>query len=546
VITFADRFVLERELGSGGMARVYLGRDEVLDRPVAVKVLNPVHGGTEIGDRFQREGRTAARLAHPNVVQVYDAGEALFDGRETPYIVMEYVSGGDLKALIDGRGRLSGPELAGLADEICAGLAHAHEHGVIHRDIKPHNILLDEKGHAKVTDFGIARALDATQATRTGSFLGTALYSSPEQLQGNKVTPKSDVYSLGATLYQAATGTPPFSGTTPIEIASQHVSKAPVPPRQLGADVDEDVQALILDCLAKDPDHRPTADKVRSRLETEILPVAPAPPATAAATATATTREEQARTGSTPPPPGTESGGAVRTQKKGRRAGLLALLATLAVIAVVGALAAPNLLGGDGGTGSGNSGENKAQLGNNEGRSGGEPGGGEPGGGGSGGGGSGNDQASQGGGAAQSVSASASATASASSEGSSSPDAEGNVPDQGVFTATAAEDTVRAFYRLSTDGDYDDSARLLSDDWRQSTFPNQDVFEGTFDKVESVNFIEGPDGRVSGDEATVTGETHATLKGKMEHNKGTWYLVREDGRWKIDGWDVIPLSSRPA
>ena len=206
MIKLADRFVLEHELGSGGMARVYLGRDEVLDRPVAVKVLNPVHGGTDIGDRFEREGRTAARLAHPNIVQVYDAGEALFDGRETSYIVMEYVPGGDLKALIDERGRLPGPELARLGDEVCAGLAHAHERGVIHRDIKPHNILLDENGHAKVTDFGIARALDTTQATRTGYFLGTALYSSPEQLQGHKVTPKSDVYSLGATLYQAAAG----------------------------------------------------------------------------------------------------------------------------------------------------------------------------------------------------------------------------------------------------------------------------------------------------------------------------------------------------
>ncbi|MGH3148416.1 MAG: serine/threonine-protein kinase, partial [Rubrobacter sp.] len=189
--------MLESELGSGGMSRVYLGRDEVLDRPVAVKVLNPVHGSTEIGDRFEREGRTAARLAHPNVVQVYDAGEAEFDGRETAYIVMEYVPGGDLKGLMDATGRLPGPELARLGDEVCAGLAHAHEHGVIHRDIKPHNILLDENGHAKVTDFGIARALDTTQATRTGSFLGTALYSSPEQLQGKKVSPKSDVYSLG-------------------------------------------------------------------------------------------------------------------------------------------------------------------------------------------------------------------------------------------------------------------------------------------------------------------------------------------------------------
>src|ERR671913_2063847 len=270
VITLADRFVLEHELGSGGMARVYLGRDEVLDRPVAVKVLNPVHGGSEIGDRFEREGRTAARLAHPNIVQVYDAGEALLEGRETSYIVMEYVPGGDLKALIDGRGRLSGSELAGLGDQVCAGLAHAHEHGVIHRDIKPHNILLDENGHAKVTNFGIARALDTTQATRTGFFLGTALYSSPEQHQGRKVTPKSDVYSLGTTLYQAAAGEPPFDGQTPIEIASQHVSKIPTPPRERRAEVSGNLEALILSCLAKDPDDRPTAEVVRSRLDAEI------------------------------------------------------------------------------------------------------------------------------------------------------------------------------------------------------------------------------------------------------------------------------------
>src|SRR5918995_4548141 len=198
VIRFADRFVLEHELGSGGMARVFLGRDEVLDRPVAVKLLNSVHGDTDIGDRFEREGRTAARLAHPNIVQIYDAGVAELDGRETPYIVMEYIPGGDLKGLINSRGRLSGAELARLGEEVCAGLAHAHKRGVIHRDIKPHNILLDENGHAKVTDFGIARALDMTRATRSGFFLGTALYSSPEQLQGHKVTPKSDVYSLGA------------------------------------------------------------------------------------------------------------------------------------------------------------------------------------------------------------------------------------------------------------------------------------------------------------------------------------------------------------
>jgi eukaryotic-like serine/threonine-protein kinase len=529
VITLADRFVLEHELGSGGMARVYLGRDKILDRPVAVKVLNPVHGGTEIGDRFEREGRTAARLAHPNIVQVYDAGEALFDGRETSYIVMEYVPGGDLKALIDRRGRLSGPELAGLGDEVCAGLAHAHERGVIHRDIKPHNILLDENGHAKVTDFGIARALDTSQATRTGSYLGTALYSSPEQLQGKKVTPKSDVYSLGATLYQVAAGTPPFSGATPIEIASQHVSKAPVPPRQLGADVSEGMQALILDCLAKHPDDRPTAEGVRSRLEAEF-PTAPVQPP---APVIPPTRAEQTITEPASPPPGAEGGGAVR--REGRRAGLLLVLAVLAVLAVVGALAAPNLFGGKGEPGS--SGENNAQLGGNEGRSGGQPGGGTD-----------NDQGSQGSGgdASPSAAASASAGPSASPQGSSSPVASGNVPERGVFTAPAAEDTVRAFYATTSEGDYERSARLLTDDWRQEWFPNEETFEGTFDKVEGVVFIVGPSAEISGNTAEVTGETRATLKEEVQHNKGTWYLVREDGRWKIDGWDVVELSDRPA
>src|SRR5215207_1565377 len=261
---FADRFVLEREIGSGGMSVVFLGRDEVLDRPVAIKLLKPGYAQTDIGARFRREGRTAASLSHPNIVQVYDAGEGEYEGRETSYIVMEYVPGGDLKALIDGRGALSGGELLGLS-EAAAGLTHAHERGVIHRDVKPHNILLDENGRPKISDFGIARALDATHATRTGSYLGTALYSPPEQLKGEKVTPKSDVYSLGATLYHAATGQPPFIGA-PIEIASQHVSKEPTPPKGVNDAVSPSMEALILECMRKDPDARPTADEVRLRL----------------------------------------------------------------------------------------------------------------------------------------------------------------------------------------------------------------------------------------------------------------------------------------
>src|SRR3712207_1240531 len=194
MIRLTERFVLEREIGSGGMSLGFLGRDEVLDRLVAIKLLKPGFGETDIGARFRREGRTAASLSHPNIVQVYDAGEGEYEGRETSFIVMEYVPGGDLKELIDERGALSGGELAGLRG-VAAGLAHAHVRGVIHRDIKPHNILLDENRRPKLADFGIARALNATYATRTGSYLGTALYSAPEQLRGEKVTPKTDVRS---------------------------------------------------------------------------------------------------------------------------------------------------------------------------------------------------------------------------------------------------------------------------------------------------------------------------------------------------------------
>ena len=259
------RFALKRELGSGGMSVVFLGRDEVLDRPVAVKILNSQHGGTDIGARFRREGRTAARLSHPNIVQVYDAGEDELEGREVSYIVMEYVPGGDLKALIEKNGPLGEKWLARMGADVASGLAHAHEKGVVHRDIKPQNILIDSYGNSKLADFGIARALDATHATATGSYLGTAAYSSPEQLRGEEITPKSDVYSLGCTLYEATVGEPPFSGG-PIEVASQQLTKPSTPPRQRGAALDEAFEGLILSCLAKDPADRPDADELRGQL----------------------------------------------------------------------------------------------------------------------------------------------------------------------------------------------------------------------------------------------------------------------------------------
>ena len=201
---------------------MYLGLDEVLDRPVAVKVLKPDLTESDVGARFRREGRTAARLSHPNIVRVYDAREEEFEGEAVSYIVMEHVAGGDLKGLISERGTLLGEEISNLRG-VAAGLAHAHERGIVHRDVKPHNILLDENKNPKLADFGIARALDATQATQTGTYMGTARYSSPEQLRGEEVTAKSDVYSLGAVLYEVVVGNPPFSGT-PIEIAAASTS----------------------------------------------------------------------------------------------------------------------------------------------------------------------------------------------------------------------------------------------------------------------------------------------------------------------------------
>ncbi len=261
-----DRFVLVRELGRGGMARVFLGRDEVLDRPVAVKVVEPDPDDPEAGLRFQREGRAAARLSHPNIVRVFDAGEDELNGREVSYIVMEYVPGGDFKDLMDRCGPLPETLLSRVGADVASGLAHAHERGIVHRDIKPRNILLDERGSPKLADFGIARALNGTTShNRRGAYLGTAAYSSPEQLCGERVTPKSDVYSLGATLSHAAAGEPPFSGNS-LEVANQHISEPPTPPRERGAHIGEGLETLILGCLAKDPGERPDAARLRDRL----------------------------------------------------------------------------------------------------------------------------------------------------------------------------------------------------------------------------------------------------------------------------------------
>ncbi|MDQ3378010.1 MAG: serine/threonine protein kinase [Actinomycetota bacterium] len=509
----ADRFALEREVGSGGMARVYLGRDEVLDRPVAVKILKPMHGDTDIGIRFRREGRTAARLSHPNIVQVYDAGEGDLEGSEVSYIVMEYLSGGDLKELIDARGKLGGAELARIGEEVCSGLAHAHGRGVVHRDIKPHNILLDEKGRAKVSDFGIARALDTTQATRTGAYLGTALYSSPEQLQGHKVTPKSDVYSLGATLYQAAAGEPPFTGT-PIEVASQHVSR-PTPPlkqREADLDVGEEMEALILACLAKDADDRPSAEEAQRRFgevspTTGVVPPAEPPP-------------EAPRKPQRERPAPTVASSAGRMGRRGRGRGVLAALALVAVLAVVGAFALPNLLGGEANTPpSGSSNEQANDGGSNDG--GGSQNQGSQGG----------DQASQ----DEQANVGGASERNAGNEDRGSQDGGNNEPAEpdGELTAEAAEQTIQEHYEVAASDDYRNAWNYLSSSYQQD-LGSPGAWTNQLSTLESVRFTNGPTAEVNGDTATVSFSTIARHTDRTDTPSLTATLVKEDGEWKID------------
>jgi len=270
---FDGRYRIVRRLGAGGMANVYLAEDGQLGRRVAIKILNDRFSEDEsFVERFEREAKSAAGLSHPNIVSIYDRGEA----EGTYYIAMEVVEGKTLKEVIRASGRLRPAQAIAYTRQILSALRFAHRNGIVHRDIKPHNILVGPEERLKVTDFGIARA-GASQMTETGSIMGTAQYLSPEQARGAQVTGASDLYSVGIVLYEMLTGEVPFTGDTPVEIAMKHLNEPPKPPSSRAPGIPADLDRVVVRALAKTPDDRYTSaeelDSDLARIEAG-LPVA--------------------------------------------------------------------------------------------------------------------------------------------------------------------------------------------------------------------------------------------------------------------------------
>jgi len=260
------RYRVVSRVGSGGMAEVYCADDVQLGRRVAVKLLHERFAADEeFVERFRREASSAAALSHANIVSVYDRGE--WSG--TYYIVMEYLDGRSLDSIVREEAPLPAERAIELTEQVLRAARFAHRRGIVHRDLKPHNVIIDEEGRVKVTDFGIARA-GASEITQTGSIMGTARYLSPEQAQGQPVSPQSDLYSIGVMLYELLTGAVPFEGDSVVAIALRHLSEPPRPPSSLVPQVSPALDAIVLKALAKAPAKRyADADEFLAALENE-------------------------------------------------------------------------------------------------------------------------------------------------------------------------------------------------------------------------------------------------------------------------------------
>ena len=332
-----DRYALSGLLGTGGMAEVFLAHDRLLGRELALKVLREEYAKDEgFVSRFRKEARSAAALSHPYVVQIYDHGRAE-DGRY--YIAMEHVPGGNLEDLILRRGSLDPAEAANLASQVAEVLGAAHERGIVHQDIKPQNVLLDEAGHAKVTDFGIALAASRTSTSETGLLFGTPSYMSPEQAMGERVGAPSDLYSLGVVLYEMLTGSVPFAAEGALATAMKHVTEQPLPPIKRNPLVPEEVDALVMGLLAKNPENRyKSAAELTGDLRRSLEGL---PPAFAAGAGYSETVRSQA-VAAAPLPANTEGGarpGSLLSKPRRRKsigAGLVALVALLALLGTLG------------------------------------------------------------------------------------------------------------------------------------------------------------------------------------------------------------------
>jgi eukaryotic-like serine/threonine-protein kinase len=305
VTVLGGRYRMESLLGQGGMAQVYKGTDTVLGRPVAIKILAPQYAKDQsFVDRFRREAQSAARLNHPNVVGVYDTGSD--DG--THYIVMEFVEGRTLADFLSSGGSLLPERAVELASSVCVALSEAHKAGIVHRDIKPGNIMVTRNGEVKVMDFGIARAATAETVTATATVLGTASYLSPEQAQGKPVDARSDIYSLGIVLYEMLVGRVPFGGDSAVAVAYKHVQEPPEPPSRINPDISPSLEAVVMRALAKNPDNRyQTAeefcadlDRVRRGMPVAATPLLPGAETQAIASPVTATRVQHP-TGVLPP-----------------------------------------------------------------------------------------------------------------------------------------------------------------------------------------------------------------------------------------------------
>src|SRR5271155_867750 len=348
---YSGRYELTHLIARGGMAQVYRAMDRQLERPVALKVLFPeLSVDRTFVERFRREAQAAANLSHPNIVPVFDWGED--DGAY--FIVMEYVEGRPLSAVLRDPQPMPPRQIATIGAGVAAALAFAHRHGVVHRDVKPGNVLITPDGDVKVTDFGIARAMNTEESlTQTGAVMGTAAYFSPEQAEGKGVDSRSDIYSLGVVLYEMAVGRPPFTGDSPVAVASKHVRDMPVLPREANPAVPPALEAVVMKAMAKNPDDRyGSAEELRADLLrfADGRPVEAGDPGlTSVMTAFGATQAVATTTGRTMavPASGPPSGADDVERKKRTRNLIILLVVLLVALAVIAFFLLRSVVGGN-------------------------------------------------------------------------------------------------------------------------------------------------------------------------------------------------------